>query len=75
MMDRPLHPTWGGGLAWTLMLTLAWMHLAFGEVPMSWPQWLGALTKDGEDGLLERVLWDIRIPRAMATMTGGILLG
>lgn len=75
MTHRPLHPTWGGGLAWTLMLTLAWMHLAFGEVPMSWPQWLGALAKDGEGGLMERVLWDIRIPRAMATMSGGILLG
>jgi iron complex transport system permease protein len=57
-------------------MLLAWvLHVAFGEVAMTWAELIAALTGETSEVLHETVLWKVRIPRAATAAASGAILG
>lgn len=73
---HPLRKRGLPGLAWLLLMAIASLGIALsvGSLRLPVTDWLQALIAPGSD-LASRILWDLRLPRALTAFAVGGLLG
>ncbi|WP_020620686.1 FecCD family ABC transporter permease [Paenibacillus daejeonensis] len=68
-------------LLWTLtvlsllLLSLVFLHIAYGRTVMSLPEVVSALFNWTEDAGSRHIVWNLRLPRVLIAMAAGAMLG